>query len=230
LNVGCIPSKTLLNISHKVHEAQHNFQDFGITVGEVKFDINKIMEKKNKVVDSLTKGIEMLFKKNKVDYIRGAGRFKDPHTLQVEGENHRTIRAKHFIIATGSEPNNLPGGILPIDEKRVISSTGGLALKEVPKHLLVIGGGVIGLELGSVYARLGSRVEVIEYADKVLPSFDNEVSDAFLKIMKRSGLKINLSTKVVGGQITDKGVLLNTEDVKVNTLFKYFKNSRTNSY
>jgi dihydrolipoamide dehydrogenase len=184
-------------------------------VDNVRFDFSKIMEKKNKVVDSLTKGIEMLFKKNKVDYIRGAGRFKDQHTVQVEGEGARTIRAKHFIIATGSEPNNLPGGILPVDENRVISSTGALALKEVPGKLLVVGGGVIGLELGSVYARLGSKVEVIEFADRVLPSFDHEVGDNFLKIMKRAGLKINLQHKVVGGKLTDKGVTLTTEDIKV---------------
>jgi dihydrolipoamide dehydrogenase len=216
LNVGCIPSKTLLNISHKVHEAQHNFKDFGINCGEVTFDFNKIMEKKEKVVGSLTKGIEMLFKKNKVDYIKGQGKFKDQNTLLVEGDGHKTITAKHFIIATGSEPNNLPGDILPIDEKRVISSTGALYLKEIPQKLLVIGGGVIGLELGSVYARLGSKVEVIEYGDRVLPSFDHEVSDAFLKIIKRSGIKIHLSHKVVGGKLTDKGVSLATEDVKVS--------------
>jgi dihydrolipoamide dehydrogenase len=216
LNVGCIPSKTLLNISHKVHEAQHNFKDLGIIAEKVSFDFNKVMDKKNKVVDSLTKGIEMLFKKNKVEYIKGNGKFKDQNTLEVS--DGKTITAKNFIIATGSEPNNLPGGILPLDEKRVISSTGALYLKEVPKKLLVVGGGVIGLELGSVYKRLGSEVEVIEYADRVLPSFDHEVSDAFLKIMKKSGLKINLSHKVVGGKLTENGVTLTTEDVKVSIL------------
>jgi dihydrolipoamide dehydrogenase len=149
LNVGCIPSKTLLNISHKVHEAQHNFKDMGIQTGKVSFDITKIMEKKTRVVDSLTKGIEALFKKNKVDYVKGHGKFKEDKTIQIEGEN-RIIRAKNYIIATGSEPNNLPGGILPIDENRIISSTGALSLKEVPRKLIVVGGGVIGLELGSV--------------------------------------------------------------------------------
>lgn len=126
LNVGCIPSKTILNISHKYHEAQHQFKDFGIKVDGLSFDLSQMMSQKTKVVSTLTKGIEMLFKKNKVDYVKGAGKFIDSKTLQVESSEGNTseIKAKNFIIATGSEPNNLPGGILPIDEKRVVSSTG----------------------------------------------------------------------------------------------------------
>jgi dihydrolipoamide dehydrogenase len=215
LNVGCIPSKTLLNISHKVHEAQHNFKDMGIQTGKVSFDLSKMMEKKTRVVDSLTKGIEALFKKNKVEYVKGHGKFKEDKSIQIEGEN-RIIRAKNYIIATGSEPNNLPGGILPIDENRIISSTGALSLKEVPKKLIVVGGGVIGLELGSVYARLGAEVDVVEYADRILPAFDHEISDAFLKILKKSGLKFHLSHKVVGGAHSGDNVKLITENIKDN--------------
>ena len=214
LNVGCIPSKALLNISHKVHEARHNFSDMGIDLGKVTYDFNKIMDKKSRVVTSLTKGIEALFKKNKVDYVIGHGKFRDDKTLSIEGEN-RIIKAKNYIIATGSEPNNLPGGILPIDENRIISSTGALSLKEVPKRLIVVGGGVIGLELGSVYARLGSHVDVVEYADRVLPAFDKEVSDQFLKVMKKTHLNFYLSHKVIGGKQEGDNVKLITENLKV---------------
>jgi len=130
LNVGCIPSKTLLNISHKYHDAKHNFSDLGIETSEVKFDLGKMMTKKTKVVDSLTKGIEMLFKKNKVDYLKGVGKFQDANTMVVEqlDGSTKTVKSKNYIIATGSEPNNLPGGILPVDENRVVSSTGNLLI------------------------------------------------------------------------------------------------------
>jgi dihydrolipoamide dehydrogenase len=128
LNVGCIPSKTLLNISHKYHDAKHHYSDLGIETPNVTFDLGKIMNKKTKVVDNLTKGIEMLFKKNKVDYIKGIGKFTDPNTLLVEqlDGSTKTLKSKNYIIATGSEPNNLPGGVLPVDENRVVSSTGKL--------------------------------------------------------------------------------------------------------
>ena len=178
------------------------------------------MNKKEKTVNGLTKGIEMLFKKNKVDYIKGYGSFEDKHTLKVskDGQNPEFLKSKNFIIATGSEPNNLPGGILPVDENRIISSTGALSLKEVPKKLVVVGGGVIGLELGSVYLRLGSQVDVVEYADGIMTSFDNEVSSFFLKLLKKHGMKFHLSHKVVGGSVTGNNVSLITEDLKV----KYF--------
>lgn len=177
-----------------------------------------MMDRKSKTVSGLTKGIEMLFKKNKVDYIKGYGTFKDANTIVVDGPDgtKREIRSKHFIIATGSEPNNLPGGILPIDENRIVSSTGALSFKEVPKKLIVVGGGVIGLELGSVYQRLGSEVHVIEYADKILASFDNEVSEYFLKYLKKSGMQFHMNHKVVGGSIDGNSVKIITEDLKVN--------------
>lgn len=183
------------------------------------------MNKKQKIVDSLTKGIEMLFKKNKVEYIKGYGQFKDEKTLTITNPDGstRTITSKNFIIATGSEPNNLPGGILPVDEKRVISSTGALSLKEVPKRLVVVGAGVIGLELGSVYLRLGSQVDVIEYADRILPSFDNEISTYFLKLLRKKGMNFHFGHKVVGGSSNDTGVTLITEDTKVRqSLFNFF--------
>jgi dihydrolipoamide dehydrogenase len=192
----------------------------GINTGKVTFDFSKIMEKKTRVVGSLTKGIEALFKKNKVDYVKGQGKFKEDKSVQIEGEN-RIIRAKNYIIATGSEPNNLPGGILPIDENRIISSTGALSLKEVPKKLIVVGGGVIGLELGSVYARLGSEVDVVEYADRILPAFDHEISDAFLKILKKFGLKFHLNHKVVGGSQNGETVKLITENIKDNNKVEF---------
>jgi len=175
------------------------------------------MGKKQKTVDGLTKGIEMLFKKNKVDYLKGYGNFEDSKTIKVlnDGQPPQLIKSKNFIIATGSEPNNLPGGILPIDEKRIISSTGALSLKEVPKKLIVIGGGVIGLELGSVYQRLGSEVHVVEYADRILPSFDYEVSNYFLKLLKKHGMIFHLSHKVVGGVQNGNNLTITTEDLKV---------------
>ena len=178
------------------------------------------MTKKNKIVDGLTKGIEMLFKKNKVDYLKGWGKFKDAQTLVVENSDgtSKTITSKNFIIATGSEPNNLPGGILPIDEKRIISSTGALSMKEVPKKLVVIGGGVIGLELGSVYHRLGSQVDVIEFADRIFPAFDQEVSNYMLKLYKKKGINFHLSHKVVAGSQNGDDVTVVTEDTRVKLI------------
>ena len=177
------------------------------------------MNHKSKVVSQLCGGIEALFKKNKVDYVKGWGKFKDAETVVVDGldGNKQEIKAKKFIIATGSEPNNIPGGILPIDEKTVVSSTGALSLKKVPEKLIVIGAGVIGLELGSVYNRLGSKVEVIEYADKVLPPFDNEVSTTFQRLLGSQGFKFNLNSKVVGGSVDSNGhVFVETENIKTN--------------
>lgn len=181
------------------------------------------MNHKEKVIGGLTKGIEGLFKKNKVDYLKGTGSFKDDKTVTVnltEG-GHKDIRCKNIIIATGSEPNNLPGGLLPIDEKTIVSSTGALSLKQVPKRMIVIGGGVIGLELGSVYQRFGSKVEVIQYTDKILPSFDEEVSTTFLRIMKKQGLNFHLGKKVVGGRMGNGEATVELEDSKVSFYLQY---------
>lgn len=216
LNVGCIPSKALLNTSHKYHEAKHNFAELGIEAKEIKYNLAKIMEHKDKVVNSLCSGIEGLFKKNKVDYVKGWGRFIDDQTVEVDMNDgsKKIIKSKHFIIATGSEPNNLPGGILPLDENIIVSSTGALSLKTVPKKLVIVGAGVIGLELGSVYSRLGSQVEVVEYANKVLPPFDNEVSTTFQRLLQKQGFKFHLGTKVIGGSLKTNGAVLKVENVQ----------------
>ena len=165
LNVGCIPSKALLNATTKLEEARHSFADFGVNVGEVTFDFNKMQESKEATVKGLTQGIEGLFKKNKVTYLKGWGTLKSATDIEIAlvAGGTETVKVKNVIIATGSEPSPLPGNSIPIDEKRVISSTGALALGKVPKSMIVIGGGVIGLEMGSVYKRLGTDVTVIEF-------------------------------------------------------------------
>jgi len=165
LNVGCIPSKALLNATSKYHEMLHGYKQLGIKVDGVSIDWAQMQKNKNDNVNGLTSGIEYLFKKNKVDYVKGWATLKTAHEIQVNNTTGApsTIKAKNIIIATGSEPSSLPGNSIPIDENRVISSTGALSLKEIPKTMIVIGGGVIGLEMGSVYARLGTNVKVIEY-------------------------------------------------------------------
>jgi len=173
------------------------------------------MAHKSKVVNSLCLGIEGLFKKNKVEFMKGYGKFKDAQTIEVDTPEgtKKEIKAKNIIIATGSEPNNLPGGILPINEKTVISSTGALSLLKVPKKMIVIGAGVIGLELGSVYNRLGCEVEVIEYSSKILPPFDNEVSNTFQRILSKQGFKFHLGYKVVSGSENSNGVTVTAESI-----------------
>ncbi len=174
LNVGCIPSKALLNSSHKYHDAMHEFKKYGVNVKEVDFDLNTIMKQKKKAVDGLTGGIEYLFKKNKVDYIKGWGKFSSTQDIDVDLNDggKEQVKAKNVIIATGSEPSPLPGDVVPIDEKVVVSSTGALSLEKVPEELVVVGGGVIGLELGSVWNRLGAKVTVVEFMDRICPTMD----------------------------------------------------------
>ena len=206
LNVGCIPSKALLQSSHHYHMAAHEFANHGIKVDGLSVDLAAMMARKDKVVSGLTKGIEGLFKKNKVTYVVGAA------TLAGNGQvvvGDKTLSAKHIILATGSEVTPLPG--VTIDEKRVVSSTGALALPEVPKHLVVIGAGVIGLELGSVYKRLGAQVTVVEFLDKALPFFDGEVSKQSQRLLEKQGLKFKLSTKVTSAQASANGVSLTME-------------------
>jgi dihydrolipoamide dehydrogenase len=201
LNVGCIPSKALLNATHKFHEAQHSFKDLGIIAKDVTIDFGQLMKQKEKSVTGLTSGIEFLFKKNKVDYVKGWGKFASPTEIEVDLNQggKEIIKAKNIIIATGSEPSPLPGNVIPIDEKYVVSSTGALSLTSIPKKLVVIGGGVIGLEMGSVYARLGTQVTVVEYMDKICPSMDTEITTNFKKLLEKQGLKFLMKTKVVGG-------------------------------
>jgi len=198
LNIGCIPSKSLLHSAEMFHKANKEFDKIGITTGGLSLDISKMMKHKTKTVQGLTKGIEFLFKKNKVTYIKGHGSFDKKNEINVttsDGSKSQ-IKGKHIIIATGSSVSTLPN--IEIDEKIIVSSTGALDLEKVPKKMIVIGGGVIGLELGTVWMKLGAEVEVIEYMDHILPGMDKEVSDSFYKILKKQGIKFNLSSKVSG--------------------------------
>jgi dihydrolipoamide dehydrogenase len=214
LNVGCIPAKALLNSSHKYMEAKSHFKDHGIFFDSLNINFAQMMKTKEDSVSGLTRGIEGLFKKNGVSYIKGAGSFKDPHTISIN--NTETITSKNIVIATGSEPTPLPGNILEIDENRILSNTGAMALKEIPKKLVVIGAGVIGLELGSVYSRLGTEVIVVEYLNRLAPSLDIEVSTALQKILTKQGLKFLLNTKVTGGSKDSNSVTINLESVNSN--------------
>ncbi|KAJ1963035.1 dihydrolipoamide dehydrogenase precursor [Dimargaris xerosporica] len=214
LNVGCIPSKSLLNNTHLLHMAKHDFTKRGIDVGQVQVNLGQMMKQKEESVSSLTKGIEFLFKKNKVDYVKGHGRFAGPNEVVVdllEG-GQQTLKAKNFIIATGSEPSPLPG--LEVDEKQIVTSTGALALEKVPEKMIVIGGGVIGLELGSVWSRLGADVTVVEYMDSIGSGMDAQMAKAFQRILQKQGLKFKLSTKVVNSEKKDGKVTLNVESAK----------------
>ena len=193
LNVGCIPSKALLHASHQLHEAQHNFAKMGLIADAPKVDWAKMQSYKTDVIDGNTKGIEFLFKKNKIDWLKGWGSILAAGQVKVGDDIHE---AKHIIIATGSEPSSLPG--IEIDEKTVVTSTGALALNKIPRKMVVIGAGVIGLELGSVYARLGAEVEVIEYLDNITPGMDGEVQKTFQRILKKQGLKFTMGAAVQG--------------------------------
>jgi len=191
LNIGCIPSKALLNASHQLHEAQHNFAKMGLIADAPKVDWAKMQSYKTDVIDGNTKGIEFLFKKNKIDWLKGWGSIPAAGQIKVGDDIHE---AEHIIIATGSEPSSMPG--IEIDEKTVVTSTGALALNKIPRKMVVIGAGVIGLELGSVYARLGAAVEVIEYLDNITPGMDGEVQKTFQRILKKQGLKFTMGAAV----------------------------------
>ncbi|MEX2517833.1 MAG: dihydrolipoyl dehydrogenase [Paracoccaceae bacterium] len=193
LNVGCIPSKALLHASEMLHEAESNFAKMGINAKSISVDLEQMHKHKSGVIDANTKGIEYLFKKNKVDYIQGWGEITAPGEVKVGEDTHK---AKNIVIATGSEPATLP--FLEIDEERVVSSTGALDLAKVPKKLVVIGGGVIGLELGSVWRRLGSEVTVIEYLDEITPGADGEVAREFRKSLRKQGFTFELGAAVTG--------------------------------
>ena len=209
LNVGCIPSKALLQASEKFEEAGHALGAFGVKVGDVKLDLKAMMAHKQGVVDSNVQGIEFLFKKNKVDWLKGTGKIAAPGTVQVGGKAHT---AKSIVIATGSDHAELPG--VKIDEKKIVSSTGALELTKVPKHLVVIGGGYIGLEMGSVWQRLGAKVTVVEFLDKIVPAMDDEVGKAMQRVLKKQGMSFKLGTKVTGAKSTRAGVTLTVEPAK----------------
>ena len=195
LNIGCIPSKSLLNLSENYHKAKKNFNQQGIEISDIKLNIKKMMSNKEKSVQVLTKGIEFLFKKNKVTYLRGKGVLFSKNDVVVYDNGKKTsYKAKSIVIATGSAPTSVPG--IDIDEKNIVSSTGALSFSNVPKELVVIGGGYIGLEMGSVWSRLGSKVTVIEYLDYITPGMDREISNEFQKILSKQGINFKLNAKV----------------------------------
>lgn len=209
LNVGCIPSKAMLHASERFEEAGHHLGDLGVDVAGVKLNLPGMMKHKTSVVESNVKGVEFLLKKNKIDWLKGEGVIAAAGKVKVGSEEHS---AKHIVIATGSDVISLPG--IAIDEKRIVSSTGALELKEVPKKLAVIGGGVIGLELGAVWKRLGAEVTVIEFLDRILPTNDAEISKEAKKILTKQGFNFKLETKVTGAVVTATGVQLSLEAAK----------------
>ena len=209
LNVGCIPSKSLLNLSEEFHKVK-NLSNKGIEVGEVKLNLNKMMKSKDKAVTVLTKGVEFLLKKNKVTYFKGFGSFKSKNEISIKDEknNETFIQSEKIVIATGSVPASLPG--INFDEKIIVSSTGALKFDKVPKKMIVVGGGYIGLEMGSVWSRLGTEVHVIEFLDHITPGMDREVSNEFMKILKKQGLKFHMQHKVDKIKKENSGAIVST--------------------
>ncbi|MFC3674621.1 dihydrolipoyl dehydrogenase [Ferrovibrio xuzhouensis] len=209
LNIGCIPSKALLQSSEFYSEAAHGFATHGIKVGKLEIDLPAMMKQKQSVVDATTKGVEFLMKKNKITWLKGTGKLLGGGKVEVTGTDAGTVSARHIVIATGSEVMPLKG--IEIDEKQVVSSTGALELAKVPKTLVVIGGGVIGLELGSVWSRLGAEVTVVEFLDRILPTNDGEVSKQMQRILTKQGMKFKLGTKVTAAKSGKAGVSLTME-------------------
>ena len=215
LNVGCIPSKALLQSSHLFEEAGHDLAAHGIVVAAPKLDFAQMMKRKGEVVEATTKGVAFLFKKNKIASFQGAGRIEAAGSVAVVGDDgavKETLSAKHVLIATGSEVTPLPG--VTIDEKKIVSSTGALELSEVPKRLVVVGAGIIGLELGSVWRRLGSEVTVIEFLDRIAPGIDDEITKYFQRSLARQGLMFKLGSKVTKAESSGAGVTLTVEPAK----------------
>ena len=218
LNVGCIPSKALLQSSHFFAEAGHGFGQHGIAIGALTLDLPAMMARKTKVVHDLTQGIAFLFRKNKVDHLHGAGTILAPGQVTFtpeSGGEARLLTAPRVLIATGSDVATIPG--VTIDEQRIVSSTGALELAEVPKRLVVIGGGAIGIELGSVWRRLGAEVVVIEFLDHILAGMDGEIAKTMLRILQKQGLSFKLASKVTAAALTEAGVSLSLEPVKGGT-------------
>ena len=213
LNVGCIPSKALLDSSHHFEDAVKHFDIHGIELpGEVKVNLEKMMARKQSVVDQTTVGIEFLMKKNNIDVYHGVGAFKDATHISISGDTPQEIEAKHTIIATGSKPSVLP--FVSVDKERIITSTEALKLKEIPKHLIIIGGGVIGLELGQVYKRIGAEVTVIEYMDRIIPTMDKSLSKELNKVLKKQKFKINTSHKVTSVSREGNTITVTAENKK----------------
>ncbi|MDA9703370.1 dihydrolipoyl dehydrogenase [Candidatus Pelagibacter bacterium] len=213
LNVGCIPSKSLLNLSENFHKAKKDFNQQGIEIEGIKLNIEKMMSNKNKSIQVLTKGVEFLFKKNNVTYIKGKGVLFSKNDIVVyDNDKKNNYKAKNIVIATGSEVASLPG--IEIDEKNIISSTGALSLKQVPKKLAIIGGGYIGLEMGSVWSRLGSKVTVFEYLEYITPGMDREISNEFKKILTKQGINFKMGSKVSSVKNMGDIVSINYTDIK----------------
>ncbi len=220
LNVGCIPSKSLLNLSDEFHKVQH-LSNKGIEIGEVKLNLAKMMQSKDKAVTVLTKGVEFLLKKNKVTYFKGIGSFKSKNEISIKDEkdNETLIFGDKIVIATGSVPVSLPG--IEFDEKTIVSSTGVLKLDQVPKKMVVVGGGYIGLEMGSVWSRLGTEVEVVEFLDHITPGMDKEISSEFMKVLKKQGIKFYMQHKVEKIKKDKSEAIVSTKDM--NGTSKDFK-------
>ncbi len=210
LNIGCIPSKSLLNLSEEFHKVK-NLSNKGIEIENVKLNLSKMMKNKDKAVTILTKGVEFLFKKNKVSYFKGTGCFKSKNEILIKDDQNKEtlIEADKIVIATGSLPSSLPG--IEFDEKTIVSSTGALNLDKVPKKMVVVGGGYIGLEMGSVWSRLGAEVHVVEFLDHITPGMDKEISGEFMKILKKQGINFHMSHKV-------EKIKKNKTDVIVSTI------------
>ena len=211
LNVGCIPSKSLLNLSEEFYKVK-NLSNKGIEVGEVKLNLNKMMKSKEKAVTVLTKGVEFLLKKNNVTYFKGVGSFKSKNEISIKdaNKNEKLIFSEKIIIATGSVPTSLPG--IDFDEKIIVSSTGVLKLDKVPKKMVVVGGGYIGLEMGSVWSRLGAEVHVVEFLDHITPGMDKEISNEFMKILKKQGIKFHMQHKVDDITKKNSSAVISTTD------------------
>ena len=215
LNIGCIPSKSLLNLSEEFHKVK-NLSNKGIEVGDIKLNLSKMMKNKNKAVTILTKGVEFLLKKNKVTYFKGTGSFKSKNEILIKDNDgkEKLIETDKIIIATGSEPVSLPN--IEFDEKIILSSTGALNLNKVPKKMVVVGGGYIGLEMGSVWSRLGSEVHVIEFLDHITPGMDKEISNEFMKILKKQGITFHMQHKVEKITKDKSGAIISTSDQSGN--------------
>ena len=211
LNIGCIPSKSLLNLSEEFHKVQH-LSNKGIEIGEVKLNLSKMMKSKDKAVTVLTKGVEFLLKKNKVTYLKGTGSFKSKNEISIKDDKNKEtlIQADKIVIATGSEPVSLPG--IEFDEKVIVSSTGALKFEKVPKKMIVVGGGYIGLEMGSVWSRLGTEVHVVEFLDHITPGMDKEISNEFMKILKKQGIHFHMKHKVEEIIKNKSGAIVSTKD------------------
>ena len=211
LNVGCIPSKNLLNLSENYYKAK-NFSKLGIEIGKIKLNLEKMMQNKDKAVTVLTKGVEFLFKKNKITYFKGTGSFISANKISILDlqKKETVIETEKTVISTGSVPVSLPG--IEFDEKIILSSTGALTLQTVPKKMVVVGGGYIGLEMGSVWSRLGSEVHIVEFLENITPEMDREISTEFMKILKKQGINFHMKTKVEGIKKNTKGATVSTSD------------------